>query len=216
MYMRVLTVISGISVALALVGPSSSQADLQIAQFSGDANSPKRHFRVRNSANLSPDEAQKIYKGLRNKMAGLYRISNHPVAKQFLNWRKYNTSPYISATHGKRYLNNYANKKAHAYGKYENAGRLPVGSIIAKDSFSVTEDGKVNYGPLFIMEKMKKGFNYVTADWRYIMIMPDGSLMGETKGIDAQKVKYCIGCHLAKERHDHLYFLPKKFRVKAK
>jgi len=87
--------------------------------------------------------------------------------------------------------------------------------VIAKDRFSVTDDGKINYGPLFIMEKMKKGFNYVTGNWRYIMIMPDGSLMGKTKGTGSEKVKYCIGCHLAKERYDHLYFLPKKFHIKT-
>ena len=63
------------------------------------------------------------------------------------------------------------------------------------------------------MEKMKKGFNYVSGDWRYIMIMPDGSFMGETNGAESERVKYCIGCHLAKEQFDHLYFLPKEFRI---
>ena len=214
--MRTLTAVSSISLAVAfcLAGAPAVHADTQVSQFSGDASNPKRHFRVRNPADLKPTEAQKIYLGLRDKMANLYAISNHPIAKHYLNWKKYNTAPYISATHGKRYLNNYANKKAVAYGKFENAGTFPEGSIIAKDSFSVTEDGKVNYGPLFIMEKMKKGFNYVSGDWRYIMIMPDGSFMGETNGIDSERVKYCIGCHLAKEQFDHLYFLPKKFRIK--
>jgi hypothetical protein len=213
--MRTLIAIGCISfaVALTLAEAPIVHADTQTTQFSGDASSPKRHFRVRNPADLNPAEAQKIYLSLRDKMASLYAVSNHPIAKNYLNWKKYNTAPYISATHGKRYLNNYANKKAMAYVKFEKAGTFLEGSIITKDSFSVTEDGKVNYGPLFIMEKMKKGFNYVSGDWRYIMIMPDGSFMGETNGAESERVKYCIGCHLAKEQFDHLYFLPKEFRI---
>ena len=76
-------------------------------------------------------------------MAGLYANSNHPIAKQYLDWKKYNTAPYISETHGKRYLNDYANKKAMAYEQFENAGTFPEGSIIAKDSFLVTEGEKL-------------------------------------------------------------------------
>jgi hypothetical protein len=174
--MRTLAAISTITLAIAfcLAETPTVQADTQIAQFGGDSRSPKRDSRVRNPASLKPAEAQGIYLGLRNKMAGLYAISNYPIAKQYLDWKKYNTAPYISETHG-----------------------------------------KVNYGPLFIMEKMKKGFNYVSGDWRYIMIMPDGSFMDETNGVDSKRVKYCIGCHLAKEKFDHLYFLTKEFRTKT-
>ena len=54
--------------------------------------------------------------------------------------------------------------------------------------------------PLFLMEKMPAGFSYVTGDWRYIMIMPDGSLFGETRGDGAVTLEdaYCFGnCALA-------------------
>jgi hypothetical protein len=98
------------------------------------------------------------------------------------------------------------------YLKYENAGILPAGAIIAKDSFVVAKDGSLTLGPLFVMEKMEKGFSYVSGDWRYSMVMPDGSFFGETNGENAERVEFCIGCHLAREKYDHLYFVPSKFR----
>ena len=121
-----------------------------------------------------------------------------------------------AATHGNHYINNYANGVANPYRKFEQAGRLPVGSVIAKDSFSVTETGGLLLGPLFVMEKMRKGFNYVSGDWKYSMIQPDGTLMGETNGRGSQRVEYCIVCHLTVEHQDHLYFVPKDTRVQYK
>ena len=37
---------------------------------------------------------------------------------------RYNRAPYRDVAHGRRFLNNYANEKARAYGRFENAGRL--------------------------------------------------------------------------------------------
>jgi len=87
-----------------------------------------------------------------------------------------------------------------------------VGSIIAKDSLAVTDDNKILPGPLFLMEKMPAGFNYVSGDWRYTMVMPDGSMFGTTNGVGSDNVKFCIACHLAVEAQDHLYFPPKQYR----
>tara|TARA_Y100000588_G_scaffold26608_1_gene26161 strand:- start:879 stop:1232 length:354 start_codon:yes stop_codon:yes gene_type:complete len=115
--------------------------------------------------------------------------------------------------HGRRFVSNFVNAKAVAYLQYEKAGTLPVGAIIAKDSFVVAKDGTLTPGTLFVMEKMAKGFSYVSDDWRYAMIMPDGSLFGETNGENAGRVEFCIGCHLAQEKQDHLYFVPKKYRI---
>jgi hypothetical protein len=127
--------------------------------------------------------------------------------------RQNNTSPYSSATHGQRFVNNYANGIASSYGKHEEGGILPAGSIVAKDSFLVSTNGDITVGPLFLMEKMEKGFNYVSGDWRYTMIMPDGSIFGVTKGTNAGRVQFCIGCHLAREATDHLFYAPKAYRV---
>ncbi len=100
------------------------------------------------------------------------------------------------------------------YGQYENAGKLAVGSIIAKDSVAITANGDANPGPLFVMEKMQAGFNHVSGDWRYAMIMPDGSLFGTTNETGSAKVDFYVPCHLAVEHQDRLHFLPNKYRVK--
>jgi len=41
----------------------------------------------------------------------------------------------------------------------------------------------------------------------------DGTLFGETNGKGSKRVEYCIGCHLAVEHQDHLWFLPKPYRL---
>ncbi len=180
------------------------------SDISGDPSRPRRHFRVANPKFLGPREAEAIYRRLRGRMKAGYALSGRRV---YDGWRRYNRAPYLSATHGRRYVNNYANPRAAAYGRFEGAGRLPVGAIVAKDSFTVTEDGEISPGPLFLMEKMPKGFNYASGDWRYTAIMPDGSVLGVTGGENAAAVEYCIGCHLAVESQDHLYFPPPKMRV---
>ena len=85
--------------------------------------------------------------------------------------------------------------------------------MIAKDSFAVTETGGILLGPLAVMEKMPPGFNYASGDWKYSLIQPDGTILGETNGVNSHRVEYCIGCHLAAEKQDHLYFVPGKYRI---
>ena len=199
--------LAGSVVVLALaIGALAGQAR---AQESG----PTKHFTVGNPADLSDADAEDIYRRLSTPLRKGYRLSNHPVARAYQSWSRYNTAPYRSETHGERFVNNYANGIAKAYGAFEEAGNLPAGSIVAKDSFAVTAAGDVTSGPLFIMEKMPEGFNAKSRDWRYSMIMPDGSVFGVTRGADSQKVQFCITCHeRAGAEHDHLYFLPQAYR----
>ena len=176
---------------------------------------PKRHFRVERPANLDGADAVTIYNRIRDEMVAAYRRSGNAYATKYLKWRKYNITPYRSATHGQRYVNNYANARALAYGRAEKAGRLPEGSVLAKDGFEVTERGDVLTGPLALMEKMQPGFNPRSGDWRYTMIMPDGSLFGTTKGKRSERVEFCAACHRAAGKaRDHLFFVPKKHRIK--
>ena len=48
-------------------------------------------------------------------------------------------------------------KKIENYLNNEHVGWLPVGAIIAKDSFVVDQSGAFMHDPLFIMEKMPAG-----------------------------------------------------------
>ncbi|MBT3360562.1 MAG: hypothetical protein HN403_13140 [Rhodospirillales bacterium] len=186
------------------------------AQSSEDADPlrPKRHFKVQRPANLSPPEALSIYDNIADEMAKGYAVSMDPAALRFRKWRRFNTAPYKSATHGNRYVNNYVNGTGiDAYGPMSDGKKMPVGSVIAKDSFTVTSDTAVFAGALFVMEKMAKDTRPKTGDWRYKMIMPDGSYLGDSEGDNADKVSFCHECHKAKAKNDYLFFIPKKYRV---
>ena len=191
------------------------------------------------AAELSDAEASATYGEVANELRAGYAKSDHPVAAMYFNWNRYNKVPYVSETHGGRYVNNFANDVAKAYGNFEKAGVMPEGSVLAKDSFRVPPtnpcaanpcaanpcaanpcaanpcdtQGKVQPGPLFLMEKMEAGFNPETGDWRYNMIMPNGTVFGTTKGKDAAKVQFCADCHGGSE-NDSLFFLPEEHRVR--
>ncbi|WP_299392456.1 cytochrome P460 family protein [Pelagibius sp.] len=189
---------------------------LQTAQgLGGSTEQPRRHFRVPNPAVLSEREAVEIYLGLADELAAVYARSGSSIVGEYQSWQRYSSAPYKSMTHGRRYVSNYANAQARDYGRYEQAGQLPVGSVVVKDSFVVTDAGEITLGPLFVMEKMAPGFNYVTGDWRYSMISETGEFLGETGGEGAQRVEFCIACHLAQEDQDHLFFVPAERRVTA-
>ena len=151
-------------------------------------------------------------------MAAAYADADVDDVEGYLRWKNFATAPYQSATHGSRYVNNYANETGdEAYGKYEDVGTMPAGSILAKDSFVVHPDGAAEIGPLFIMEKVKAGALEETNGWRYQMIMPNGTIFGTTGRAGSSKVQFCAQCHSATaDSQDSLFFMPEEFRVGAK
>ena len=209
-YLALAAAAVGVAVTVARA-PALAEALLVLAQISGDPENPRRHFRVRNPARLGATEAGQVYRRLADTIEAAYRSA---LGAGYLDWRRYNTAPYLSSTHGQLYVNNYANAAGAAYGRYERGGPLPEGAVLIKDSLRATADGEIAPGPIFVMEKMAKGFNYVSGDWRYSVVTPEGALWGETNGAGAQRVDFCIGCHLAREITDHLYFPPPELRVK--
>lgn len=171
------------------------------------------HIAIENPAELSKDEARKIYSDLRNRMASLYAMSDMAEIKNYQSWKLFNDAPFISATHGQRYVNNYANAIAVNYAILKEGEKLPVGSVLAKDSITVTGDGRVFPGAMFGMEKLPEGTSPRTADWRYFMVIPDGSIYGDSTGDNPDLMIYCHECHLAVEDRDFTFFVPEEYRV---
>ncbi len=165
---------------------------------------------------LPPAQAQKLFTGLLPALKNAYAGGAHAVADgRWAAWKNFATAPYIGETHGGRWLVNYANPvAAKIYGQYEKLRTMPVGGIIAKPSFTLGKTGKAQPGPLFIMEKMNKGWNPPTRDWRYAMIMPGGKTYGVTKGPNGAKVAFCAECHNGADETDMLLFLPDNVRVR--
>lgn len=178
-----------------------------------DFTKPTGHFRVERPADLSESDALVVYDNLVDQMSAGYALSRDPTAERYRRWRRYNRTPLRSANHGERYVNTYANGIGRDYGLFEEAGPLPEGSIIAKDSFAVTETGEVFLGALFLMEKLAPGSLPATRDWRYAMILPDGSYFGISDGENAAKVEFCHGCHEAASGDNPLFFVPEESRV---
>ncbi len=147
-------------------------------------------------------------------MSKAYRKSGLEEAREYGSWLNVASSPYQSATHGSRYVNNYADPHGdYRYERYEKAGTMPLGSVLAKDSFAVRPDGKVSVGPLFLMEKMNKGFNKASGDWRYTMIMPNGKVAGMTRG-KGMSMKFCAECHASvAPDQDHIMLVPEEYRM---
>lgn len=204
---------AGLVYPVAVPAQTDPPADVEMGAISGSPEAPRRHFRLRNPAELGTDEAERIYRIASASLRAGYAASGLEEARAYQGWRRFNTAPYLSSTHGNHYINNYVNPAGGAYARFEKAGTLPVGTVIAKDSFSVTETGGILLGPLFVMQKMPPGFNYLTGDWKYKQVQPDGTLLGETGGAGEERVEYCIACHLAREEQDHLYFIPPAYRV---
>lgn len=192
-------------------GPVGS-GDVEMSPISGPSSEPRRHARVQEAGTLSLDDAARLYGILAPSLRLGYGASGDPAGSAYQDWARANSKPYRSAAHGATYVNNYVNAAGGAYLRYEQAGTLPVGTVIAKDSFSVVEGGDIVLGSLFVMEKMPSGFNFVSGDWKYSQIRADGTLLGETRGPGAERVEYCIACHLAREEQDHLFFVPQEVR----
>lgn len=164
---------------------------------------------------LTAAEARKAYECLVKDLVAGYSKSGLKTAGSYKDWKNYSNQPYVSDTHGGRLVNNYGNTLAARYGKYEQAGRMPAGSLLAKDSFSVSANGKTGPGPLFLMEKMSMGFNKASGNWRYTMVMPNGQIFGATNGKNSGKMTFCYECHMAvAAEQDSLFFLPDEYRVR--
>lgn len=164
---------------------------------------------------LSQAESKVVYDCLKPELTKAYAKAGVKQISGYTGWLNVATAPYLADTHGGRYVNNYVDVHGdYRYKKYENAGVLPEGTTLAKDSFVAHHNGKVSIGPMFVMEKMSKGWNEKTGDWRYSMVLPNGSIAGSTggKGVSMQ---FCADCHSSvAPAQDHIMLLPEDYRVK--
>ena len=172
------------------------------------------HLPIENPADPEPKEAQAIYEQLKGRIAEGYALSKLSIVEDYQSWTRYNAAPYVSATHGSRFVNNYANRAGAAYGTMKEGEKLPVGTVLAKDAITITDDGKQLPGALFVMEKLIAGSNPPTGDWRYVVVNPDGSFFGDTTGDEPQLVDYCHTCHLQVAERDYTFFVREDYRVK--
>lgn len=145
---------------------------------------------------LSLEEAQKVYECLRDSLYAGYNKAEKPepwagYAKAYREWTPVSALPGNPGFHGGRFLLTYVNEVgAEEYLKYlEERGPMPAGTVIAKESFAVTDKGEAKPGPLFFMVKAEPGGAPETADWLYALVTPGGEQMK----LDTKKA--CAECH---------------------
>ncbi len=179
----------------------------------GDSFAPDRHFTINDPARLDPGAAERAYGRIKADMAARFAASREPAAMAYQRWWRANRSPYLSATHGSRYVNNYVNGPARVYGTLAPGTAMPVGSIIAKDAVSIDSAGRVLPGALALMEKMPPGYDAAARDWRYALILPDGSVFADSSGANPGGAAFCVTCHAsAGDAADHLFLVPEGVR----
>ena len=192
-----------------------SQSPPLSASIQNDGREVGVHGTIANPAEIDGRRAEEIYQSILRNLVTEYGQAGDPITSQYPEWKRYNKVPYHSARHGQHFVNNYANELAVGYGKYERVGSFPVGAMVVKDSFTVSDQGTILSGPLFLMEKMPAGFAPANGDWRYMMIEPSGKITGLSEGVRSANVKFCATCHnTVPVASDRMFFMPQAVRVK--
>ncbi len=142
------------------------------------------------------EEAQVVYDCIKadlhaGYMTGDKRWIPTGYVADYRSWTSANTLPANPGFHGGRFLLTWINDVgAGEYLKFaEENVNIPAGTVIAKESFAVSEDGKVKPGPLFIMEKRVAGVSPETDDWYYMAVAPSGAPMA------VPVIAACSECH---------------------
>ena len=164
---------------------------------------------------LSFKEANKVYDCIKKSLlAGYLKGPKRWIPKSrvqnYRKWTAVSTLPANPGVHGGRFLYTYVNKVgAKEYLKYADKGvKMPAGTLIAKESFSVTKKGKVRPGPLFFMEKAKAGASPQSNDWFYYLVAPNG------RPLAVKVMKACHECHSGFAQRDNLGYPLEDARVK--
>jgi hypothetical protein len=212
---RSIAIVGTVAVLAAAIAISFSPAASQDKVGGEEALQPEHHFSIDRPGTLSKEDATVIYDTIADDMARRYGISGENGARNYRKWRRYNDAPFLSAAHGSRFVNIYANPVAAkaGYGDMKPGTKMPAGAIIAKDSFTFTDDHALFNGALFVMEKLPKDASPATADWRYQMILPDGSVFADSTGDNTETAKFCHTCHDMVAEFDYLFSVPEDYRL---
>jgi len=146
-------------------------------------------------------EIDALYACVVDDLAAGYAAEGDEIGSAYRTWAATATGPYNPGPHGERFLNTFANDVAadtyNQYG-YGDDFAMPVGSVLAKESYKLRNDGTPRPGPLFIMTKVEAGTDAEEfGNWVYSGLQPNGKTMGV-------KQSFCHNCHQAFADQDSL------------
>jgi len=145
---------------------------------------------------LTYEDAQAVYDCMkedmhRNYNKGSKRWIPADIVSDYRDWKLASTLPADPGFHDERYLLTYVNAIGYdAYTEYAEDPTIPAGTVIVKESFSITATGEGRPGPLFIMQKAPEGSSPKTMDWYYMMVGTNGV----PQGINVYQA--CNVCHV--------------------
>ncbi|NKB50713.1 MAG: recombinase [Rhizobiaceae bacterium] len=158
---------------------------------------------------LSDEQVQSLYDCIKTELREGYASKGGELTAEYSSWKAASTLPAAPGVHSKRFLFTFVNDIGFdEYVKYsDERGPMPVGSIIAKESFNVSKKGKVKKGPLFFMTKAAAGGEADKyGNWVYAAFSTKGKVM-------KIKQSFCHDCHKAFEDQDALGYPVEDYRV---
>ena len=160
---------------------------------------------------LTDEQVQALYDCIKSDLRAGYASQGGPLTAEYTGWKAAATLPAAPGVHGKRFLFTLVNDVGYdEYVKFsEERGPMPVGTIIAKESFNLSKKGKVRKGPLFFMTKAAAGGESDQyGNWVYAAFSPKGKAM-------KIKQSFCHDCHKAYEDQDALGYPVEDYRVSS-
>jgi len=122
---------------------------------------------------LSPQEAEAAYACILPELPALYGASGHALAERWASWERLEQPPIlVPDALGMRWLVVHGNERVIKGRPLEGYmdREFVVGATLGMPSFTVAEDGTVSAGPLYIVEKMQRGYSGPYGNWRFTEI----------------------------------------------
>ncbi|MEJ6395086.1 cytochrome P460 family protein [Gymnodinialimonas sp. 2305UL16-5] len=140
---------------------------------------------------FTQEQIDALYECISDDLAAGYAQGDNAWATEYRSWGAAATGPAAPGFHSNRFLNTFVNEVGYeAYIQYEEddeSFEMPVGSVIAKESYSLRE-GAPRPGPLFFMERAATADYPDTDGWIYSAVQPNGNPMNISQS-------FCHDCH---------------------
>lgn len=157
---------------------------------------------------LTDTQVVELYECIKGALREGYTSLGDERATAYQSWGAAATVPGGVGNHGSRFLTTFVNDTGYLeYVRFKDEGaKMPVGTVIAKESFNVNKKGKVKRGPLFFMEKVAAGEADEFGNWVYSALQPKGKVM-------KIKQSFCHNCHTNFEDQDSLGYPEEEYRI---
>lgn len=145
-------------------------------------------------------DIDRLYACVNDRLPEAYGKEGHEIGSVYRSWQPAATGPAAPGPHSNRFLFTYANEIAYSdYVRYpyDDDFSMPVGSVLAKESWSLNKEGAPRLGPLFIMTKVAAGEADDFDNWVYSAVRTNGKPMEVSQS-------FCHDCHVAFEGQDSL------------